>query len=259
MTKSDLQKLRESIDLTLNQPGAYFQSEILAAGILSSSHGVVDFQNVSYTSKASFELPTSETEEGQVDNSDIISLFHQGEIFHLLEVDGGEKEWTSFETGDTGWGSSTLAPLFWLQGVEQVTPLETFRYQLSINMQRYISEQPTSGARAQAKKSLEDNMIGLSAQILSFEVKCDPQGRIEWLSVTIPMINTQEIPVSLEGEEEGQPMKTTISLSFLDHPPSIPKPDANFHFSAMEYINSALEQAKLELSIRESDSDKNNK
>ncbi|MCG3421051.1 hypothetical protein [Oceanobacillus jordanicus] len=253
MPNKGLQKLRESIDLTLNQPGAYFQLEILATGISSSSHGIADFQNVSSTSKDSFRFPTSEPEEGQVDNNEIISLFHQGEIFHLLEVDGGEKEWTAFETGDTGWGSSTLAPLFWLQGVDQVKPLGTSRYQLSINMQRYISEQPTSDARAQAKKSLENNMVGLSTQILSCEVKCDPRGRIEWLSVIMPIDNSPEIPVSLEGEEEVQPTKKTISLSFIDHPPSIPKPDANFRYSTMEFINSAVEQDKLDLPTREKD------
>lgn len=253
MPNKDLQKIRESIALTLNQPGAYFQMEVLATGISSSSHGIADFQNVSSASKDLFRFPTSEPEEGKVDNNETRSLFHQGEIF-LLVVDGGEKEWTAFETDDTGWGSSTLAPLFWLQGVDdQVKPLGTSRYQLSINMQRYISEQPTSDACAQAKKSLENNMVGLSTQILSCEVKCDPQGRIEWLSVIMPIDNSPEIPVSLEGEEEVKPTKMTISLSFIDHPPSIPKPDVKFRFSAMEFINSAVEQAKLDLSTREKD------
>lgn len=252
MPNKDLQKLRESINLTLNQQGAYFQLEILATGISSSSHGIADFQNVSSASKDSFRFPTSEPEEGQVDNNEIRSFFHQGEIF-LLEVDGGEKEWTAFETGDTGWGSSTLAPLFWLQGVDQVKPLGTSRYQLSIDMQRYISEQPTSDACAQAKRSLENSMVGLSTQILSCEVKCDLQGRIEWLSVIMPIDNYPEIPVSSEGEEKVKPTKITISLSFIDHPPSILKPNAKFHFSAMEFINSAVEQAKLDLSTIEKD------
>lgn len=252
MPNKDLQKLRESIALTLNQPGTYFHLEVLATGVSSSSHGIADFQNISSASKDLFRFPTSELEEGQMENNEISSFFHQGEIF-LLEVDGEEKEWTVFETGDRGWGSSTLAPLFWLQGVDQVKPLGTSRYQLSINMQRYISEQPTSAACAQAKKSLENNMAGLSTQILSSEVKCDPQGRIEWLFVILPKDNSPETLVSLEGEERVKPTKMTISLSFTDHPPSILKPNAKFRFSAMEFINSAVEQAELDLAARKKD------
>lgn len=144
MSQNELEKILHSIDLTLSQPGALFQLETRAEGITNISYGVADFQNVAHTSKDTFNFAVTETEENaQVATNEVISLFHQGEIFHLLEVDGGNKEWTVFDTGDSGWDSSILAPLFWLKGVEQVKVLEPSHYQLSINMNKYIAKQPT--------------------------------------------------------------------------------------------------------------------
>ncbi|MBM7675334.1 hypothetical protein [Gracilibacillus alcaliphilus] len=44
---------------------------------------------------------------------------------------GREKEWTALESDDSGCGATILAPLFWLQGVEQVTPLGNSHYTIN--------------------------------------------------------------------------------------------------------------------------------
>lgn len=88
-------------------------------------------------------------------------------------------------------------------------------------------------------------MIGLSTQTLSGEVKCDEQERVEWLSVILPANTTSE---TNQGNQEEQKTQTVISLRFIDHPPDIPKPNANYRLSAIEFINSSVEQAKKALS-----------
>ena len=87
MSKNELEKIHQSIDSTLNQPGALFQLETKAEGITHSSYGIADFQNVSHTSKDAFEFSFPETvEDAQTETNEVISLFHQGEIFQLLKV-----------------------------------------------------------------------------------------------------------------------------------------------------------------------------
>lgn len=246
MSGVDLMKIRESINLTLNQPGALFKVETKAEGVLSRSYGAVDFQNISYTSKDTFEFSDAEIDgKEQIGNNEVLSLLHQGVIYHLMEVDNQDKQWTAFETGSSGWDSSHLAPLFWLQGIEQATVLEPAYFRLSINMEQYIAKQPAS-TRIQATQALEDNVVGLSTKTLTCELKCDKQGRVEWLSILIPLDKTS---ISEAVSKEEQSTRTTISLRFLDSPPVIMKPDAKHKYSALEFINSTIEQAKQELSI----------
>lgn len=104
MSDSNLLKIQESIDLTLNQPGALFQVETQAEGIFSRSHGIVNLQDVSYTSKDTFQFSGSEmAEKEQLKNNEILAIYHKGIIYHMLEVDGKEEEWTAFETESSEW------------------------------------------------------------------------------------------------------------------------------------------------------------
>lgn len=253
MSHTDLSKIRKSIELTLSQPGALFQVETKAEGIVNSSYGAVNFQDVSYTSKDSFRITDSEmNEEAQIENNEIISLFHQGVIFLQMEINDEENQWTAFETDDPGWDSSNLAPLFWLQGVEQVTALESSHYQLTINMQYYIAKKPTTSSRAQTTQTLENSVPGLSKQKLDCEIKCDADRRVEWMSIIIPNDNNL---LQKNVEEKGQITSTTISLRFTDTPPAIMKPDTNKRFSANEFIQDTIEQAEQELAAKNKEED----
>lgn len=165
MSDSNLSEIRNSINLTLNQPGAFFKVETQAEEVFSTSHGVVNFQDVAYICKYTFQFSGSDTAgNDQLETHEIMAIYHKGLIYHLVEGGGKGEEWTAFETESSGWDTSDLAPLFWLQGAKQVTLLGPSYYQLTIDMQQYIAMKSNLSTRTQTIQILENSIVGLSKQ-----------------------------------------------------------------------------------------------